>query len=102
MSLPPWCLSLREIVIHEMDKRCISISDSKSKFCKAQGEVAKYVWELITHCDSSLKEKYLPSSWGAGIPHIKTDMVWTLQSSFNRSALHPVKSLNLLVLYGHI
>ena len=102
MSLPPWCLSLREIVIHEMDKRCISISDSKSKFCKARGEVAKYVLELITHCDSSLKKKYLPASWGAGIPHIKTDMVWTLQSSFNRSALHPVKSLNLLVLYGHI
>ena len=98
MSLPPWCLSLREIVIHEMDKRCISISDSKSKFCKARGEVAKYVWELITHCDSSLKKKYLPASWGAGIPHIKTDMV----SSFNRSALHPVKSINLLVLYGHI
>ena len=101
MSLPPWCLSLREIVIHEMDKRCISISDS-SKFCKARGEVAIYVWELITHCDSSLKEKYLPASWGAGIPDIKTDMVWTLQSSFNGSALHPVKSLNLLVLYGHI
>ena len=102
MSLPPWCLSLREIVIHEMDKCCISISDSKSKFCKARGEVAKYVLELITHCDSSLKKKYLPASWGAGIPHIKTDMVWTSQSSFNRSALHPVKSLNLLVLYGHI
>ena len=81
-----------------MDKRCISVSDSKSKFCKARGEVAKYVWEHITHCDSSLKKKYLPASWGAGIPHIKTDMV----SSFNRSALHPDKSLNLLVLYGHI
>ena len=80
-----------------MDKRCISVSVSKSKFCKARGEVAKYVWELITHCDSSLKKKYLPASWGAGIPHIKTDMV-----SFNRSALHPDKSLNLLVLYGHI
>ena len=102
MSLPPWCLSLREIVIHEMDKRCISISDSKSKFCKARGEVAKYVLEHITHCDSSLKKKYLPASRGAGILHIKTDMVWTLQSSFYRSALHPVKSLNLLVLYGHI
>ena len=47
------------------------------------------------HTDSSLKEKYLPASWGAGIPYIKTDMVWTLQSSFERSALHPVKSLNL-------
>ena len=81
MSLPPWCLSLREIYTHEMDKRCISISDSKSKFCKARGEVAKYVLELITHCDSSLK-KYLPASWGAGILHIKTDMVLDLAVFF--------------------
>ena len=101
MSLPPWCLSLREIVIYEMDKRCISISDSKSKFCKARGEVAKYVWELITHCDSSLKKNICRRRGGLGFP-TKNDMVWTLQFSFNPSALHPVKSLNPLVLYEHI